>query len=294
MPYYRKFYTLTLPDEATKQHLGLDWIDKDVSGNSGPIQASFTGVIENPMPKACVETFQKLHLGTTADPFTGSSMGGYSNISTVDSITKTRSYAASGYAAPSMTRPNLKFVFGAEVRKILLGRSGFDVEAHGVEALVAGQTRIIKAHKEVILATGVFQTPKLLELSGIGGHELLNKHGVDTVIDNPNVGGNLQDHLMTGIGFEVIDGIQTADSLMRREPQALQVAQEMYQTKKIGPFCIGGIGSHAYLPVLELVDAEGKQRQADILANLPAFSAAQGDSTKSPRTNGATSDREWR
>ena len=279
LPYYRKFYTLNLPDEATKQHLGLDWVDKNVSGNSGPIQTSFTGVIENPMPKAWVETFQKL-VGTTADPFTGNSMGGYSNMSTVDPTTKTRSYAASGYAAPSMTRPNLKFVFGAEVQKILLRKSGSNAEAHGVEALVGVQTRIIKAHKEVILAAGVFQTPKLLELSGIGGHELLNKHGIDTIIDNPNVGENLQDHLMTGISFEVIDGIQTADALMRREPQALQAAQEMYQTNKTGHFCIGGIGSHAYLPVLELVDPEGKQRQADILAKFPASSAAHGDSTK--------------
>ena len=72
------------------------------------------------MPKAWVETFQKLRLGTTADPFTGNSMGGYSNMSTVDPMTMIRSYAASGYAAPSMTRPDLQSVFGAEVQKILL------------------------------------------------------------------------------------------------------------------------------------------------------------------------------
>ena len=253
MPFYRKFYTLYLPDEATKQHLGLDWIDMDVAGDSGPVQASFTGVIENPLPKAWVETFQNLGVGTTADPFTGTSMGGYSDMSTIDPTTKTRSYAASGYAAPSMDRPNLKFIFGAEIQKILLRRSELDAEAHGVGAHIGGQTRTIKAHKEVILAAGVFQTPKLLELSGIGGHELLDKHGINTVIDNPNVGENLQDHLMTGISFEVIDGIQTADSLMRRKPQALQAGQKMYQTQKTGPFCIGGI-----LPVLELVDPEGK------------------------------------
>ncbi|MCJ1382288.1 hypothetical protein MMC17_005401 [Xylographa soralifera] len=276
-PYYRKFYTLNLPDEATQQHLGLDWIDKNVAGESGPIQTSFIGVIENPMPKAWVETFEKLHVGTTADPFTGNSMGAYSNMSTVDPVTKTRSYAASAYAAPAMARPNLKFVFGAEVQKILLQKTGSSVEAQGVQVIVGDQTRTITARKEVILAAGVFQSPKLLELSGIGGHELLKKHGIDTVIDSPHVGENLQDHLMTGISFEVIDGIQTADPLMRREPQALQAAQEMYQTKKTGPFCVGGIGSYAYLPVLELVDPDGKQRQSDILAMFPASSTAHGE-----------------
>ena len=82
---------------------------------------------------------------------------------------------------------------------------------------------------------------------------------------------------MTGISFEVIDGIQTADPLMRREPQALQAAQEMYQAKKTGPFCIGGIGSHAYLPVLDFTSPNRKQQQADLLAKIPASSTTDGD-----------------
>ena len=232
------------------------------------------------MAKAWVETFQNLHLETTTDPFTGISLGAYSNMSTVDPITKTRSYAASAYAAPVMTRSNLSIIFGAEVQRVLLDSSGSTVEAHGVEAIAGGQLRVIKAQKEVIVAAGVFQSPKLLELSGIGGHELLSKHGIDTIIDNPNVGENLQDHLMTGVSFEVIDGIQTADPLMRREPQALKAAQEMYQTQKTGPFTIGGIGSHAYLPILELADLEGKQRQADLLAEFPASITAHAEANK--------------
>jgi choline dehydrogenase-like flavoprotein len=269
-PYYQKFYTLNLPDEATQQHLGLEWADSNITGNSGPIQTSFTGVIENPMPKAWVESFQKLNMKITADPFSGTSMGAYSNMSTVDAKTKTRSYAASGYAAPAMSRPNLQIIYGAEVQKILLRNSEPDVEAYGVEAIIDGIKRTINATKEIILAAGAFQSPKILELSGIGGHELLDKYGINTVIDNPNVGENLQDHLMTGISFEVTDEVPTADPLMRGEPEALKAAQEQYQTEQKGPFCIGGIGSHAYLPVSELVDPDGKQRQADILAEFPA------------------------
>ena len=67
-------------------------------------------------------------------------MRGYSNLSTIDPTTKDRSYAASGYAAPSMTRPNLQFVFDAEVQKIFLRNSESNAEVHGVEALVGGQT----------------------------------------------------------------------------------------------------------------------------------------------------------
>jgi choline dehydrogenase-like flavoprotein len=246
----------------------------------GPIQTSFTGVIENPMPKAWVESFQKLNMGTTADPFSGNSMGAYSNMSTVDGKTKTRSYAASGYAAPAMLRSNLKIIYDAEVQRVILQKSELEVEAYGIEAIVDGETQIIKANKEVILAAGVFQSPKLLELSGIGAHELLSKHGIDTVIDNPNVGENLQDHLMTGISFEVNDDISTADPIMRRETHALEVAQEQYQNEKRGPFCIGGISSHAYLPVSELVDPEGKELQSDILAEFPMSSETNGEAAR--------------
>ncbi|KAI9714895.1 MAG: hypothetical protein M1820_000184 [Bogoriella megaspora] len=270
-PFYAKFYTLELPDEATQRHLGLQWLDNEVNGTSGPIKTSFTGVIDNPMPKAWVESFQNLNLGTTADPFSGESIGAYSNMSTVDGESKMRSYAASGYAAPAMSRPNLKIIYGAEVRKILVKNSEPDVQAYGVSYVINGEIHSIEANREVILAAGVFQSPKLLELSGIGGQKLLSAHGIDVIIDNPNVGENLQDHLMTGISFELTDGISTADPLMRREPQALKAAQAQYQNEKKGPFCIGGIGAHAYLPVSELVDAERKQRQADILAKLPLF-----------------------
>lgn len=131
-PYYRKFFTLNLPEAEIKKHLGLDWINEDVVGESGPIQASFTGTLDNPMPKAWNDAFRKLGLETTADPFTGNSTGAYANVSTVDPVTKTRSYAASAYAAPVFDRPNLEFVFGANVQKILFEKpdSG-DVKATG-------------------------------------------------------------------------------------------------------------------------------------------------------------------
>lgn len=57
--------------------------------------------------------------------------------------------------------------------------------------------------KEVILAAGVFNTPELLDISK---EDLLKKHGITVVINSPGVGENLQD-LMTGVSFEVIDGI---------------------------------------------------------------------------------------
>ena len=250
MPYYRKCHTLTSPSREVSEHLGIDWIDENVRGTSGPIQASFQGVIQDPLSKAWVRTFKGLQYGLRRDPFAGEAMGGYSSPITVDPESKTRSYAANSYFASAARRPNLTVLTGVSVTDIILDAEAGIVTAKGVHVTVEEKSFTVKASREVILAAGAFQTPKLLELSGIGGRELLEKHGIHVFIDNSNVGENLQDHLMTGISFEVIDGIFTGDGLMRQEPEITQMAMQMYTTAKAGPLCAGGIGSYAFMPLL--------------------------------------------
>lgn len=103
--------------------------------------------------------------------------------------------------------------------------------------------------KEVVIAAGTFQSPKVLELSGIGNPEILTSLDVPVEVDNKNVGENLQDHLMTGISFEAFDGVITGDSLMRQEPEAIAAATDMYKNYKAGPMTVGGIASHAFMPM---------------------------------------------
>ena len=127
----------------------------------------------------------------------------------VDPESKTRSYAANSYFASAARRPNLTVLTGVSVSNIILDNGNGLATAKGVHVTVKDKEFIVKASKEVILAAGAFQTPKLLELSGIGDRRLLETHDVHVFIDNPNVGENLQDHLMTAISFEVMDGICT-------------------------------------------------------------------------------------
>ncbi|KAL9059382.1 MAG: hypothetical protein Q9162_001251 [Coniocarpon cinnabarinum] len=266
-PYYRKFYTLHVPDEETKEHLGLALIDETVRGASGPVQASFTGTINNPVPKAWVQAFNQVHFGTTADPFTGKSVGGYSNITTVYPVTKTRNYAAFAYASSAMSRSNLKMLTETNVQRILFEGVEGQKRAKAVEVIINEEKCTLEANKEVILAAGIFQSPKILELSGIGGKDLLDKHGIPVVVDNPNVGEHMQDHLLTGISYELVGGIDTSDPLMRREPEALKRAQEQYATKKEGPLCVGGIISHAYMPIMEFTNSpDGEKRLQDLMS----------------------------
>ncbi|KAI0964790.1 hypothetical protein F4678DRAFT_468200 [Xylaria arbuscula] len=249
VPSYKNLYTLTPPsDEATAKHLGIDWMNGEYHGTSGPIKVSFPGVIENPLCRAWIDTFEDLNLVTSADPFSGTSIGGYSNMATVDPETKVRSYAGSAYGIAARQRPNVRMITEAQVQRVsFTGTSPGVVKATGVQVLVEGKVQTFISAKEVILAAGVYNTPKLLELSGIGDRKVLGRHGIPVRVDLPGVSENLQDHLMTGLSYEVVDGVITGDPLLRQEPEALTLAQKLYVDNKAGPFTIGGIQSHAFM-----------------------------------------------
>lgn len=107
---------------------------------------------------------------------------------------------------------NLVINTGVLVTRVLFDKDGAqpnqDKRAIGVEYLEGehlygadlrhrpgngGQRREVKASREIILAGGTFNTPQLLQLSGIGPAKLLQQHGIEVLIDRPGVGANLQD-----------------------------------------------------------------------------------------------------
>ncbi|MDH6229693.1 choline dehydrogenase [Mesorhizobium soli] len=103
--------------------------------------------------------------------------------------------AADAFLKPALKRPNVTLVKDAMVERIV-------VEAHratGVSVLLKSGRQIFKARKEVIVSAGSVNSPKLLQLSGIGPGALLRQMGIAVVHANDNVGGNLQDHL--GINY---------------------------------------------------------------------------------------------
>lgn len=202
-----------------------------------------------------------LLIDVCSDPFSGKSIGGYSNTATVDPETKTRSYAGSAYGAAASQRPNVRIITEVRTEKILFTETNSSAaKATGVQARVNGKLETFTTKKEVIIAAGAFNTPKLLELSGVGGRQLLEKHGIPVVVDLPGVGENLQDHLMTGLSYEVVDGVITGDPLLRQEPEALAQAQKLYFEDKTGPFTIGGVQSFAFMPTPDATE---------LLAKLP-------------------------
>jgi choline dehydrogenase len=133
------------------------------------------------------------------DPRVGSSIGGFNQPVTVDPRLNRRSYSASAYYEPNAGRPNLSLLTHALVSKIVLEKTDSEARATGIEFSSNGRTYSVRANREIIVSGGTINSPQLLELSGIGSPAVLQKAGVDVVVDNPSVGENLNDHSVTGV-----------------------------------------------------------------------------------------------
>jgi choline dehydrogenase-like flavoprotein len=265
MPYYAKSYSLKGPEGELAKHLGTEWAAKN-NETSGPIQVSYPWQLEDdPMPNAWLDTFKALGYEMKEDPFSGAPVGAFASLHSVDPVKKERSDAATTYYGRTVDRKNLTLLTGCLVEKILFDQASNELIATGIQYQQDGATKIAKARKEVILAAGSLQSPKMLELSGIGNSKLLNSHGIEVFIDNPNVGENLQDHLLCYISFEAKDSIKTLDDLIRRDPKVLDDATKEYNTSRTGILSHSTVIGYAYLPVTEFLSAEGKMKLKRLL-----------------------------
>jgi choline dehydrogenase len=111
----------------------------------------------------------------------------------------TRVSAVGAFLRPALSRPNLTLLLNTPV--VRLNFKG--TRCVGVRTLRDGVATDISADKEVALAAGAINSPKLLMLSGIGEATALRSLGIDVVENLPGVGGNLQDHvLVSGVVFK--------------------------------------------------------------------------------------------
>jgi len=99
------------------------------------------------------------------------------------------------YLHPARGRTNLHVETSALAQRIVFeGR-----RATAVEYRQLGRLRTARARKEILVSSGAYNSPQLLQLSGVGPAELLRSHGIDVVLDAPGVGHDLQDHLQVRV-----------------------------------------------------------------------------------------------
>jgi choline dehydrogenase-like flavoprotein len=120
-----------------------------------------------------------------------------------------RSSTAGGYLKPARRRANLKVVSEALATRIVFaGR-----RATGIDYVAANQKCHAGANAEVIVAAGAFNSPQLLQLSGLGPASLLQSHGITVVADASGVGNDLNDHISGRIMLRCKEPITLNDAV---------------------------------------------------------------------------------
>jgi choline dehydrogenase len=143
--------------------------------------------------------------------------------------------AARAFLRPVANNRNLEIRTSAHATSLLL--EGKRVSGVRYAAGPGQPAAEVKARREVILAAGAANTPKLLQLSGIGDPELLSELGIPTLHSLPGVGENLQDHYMVHIvarvqGIKTINGspaglVREAANWMLGRPSILSISPSL-------------------------------------------------------------------
>jgi len=163
-------------------------------GGMGPLQLS-RGDLSNPLFHAWITGAMEAGFPVT-DDFNGGSQEGAGPFD--QSIYEGRRQScARAYLRPVIDRSNLTVMTGTQVSKINFSGK----RATGVSCFRDREEFCVAAGKEVILSGGAINSPQLLMLSGIGDARHLQAQGIACLIDRPEVGSNLQDHLEVYIQY---------------------------------------------------------------------------------------------
>ena len=191
LPYFKR---------AEDQARGAD----DFHGAGGPLAVS--DVCEpHPLCEAFIAAVQRAGFPRN-DDFNGKTQegAGYFQLTTKNGR---RWSTAVGYLRQARGRPNLAVVSDALTERILFaGR-----RAIGVRYRKDDTARTAFADGEIIVAGGAFNSPQLLQLSGLGPANLLRGFGVDVLADMPGVGADLQDHLQIRMQYRCTEPITMND-----------------------------------------------------------------------------------
>ncbi len=163
-------------------------------GTDGPLHVT-RGALANPLYRAFIEAGREAGYKSTQD-YNGRQQEGFGPME-MTVFGGRRWSAANAYLRPALLRANIDLETRALVTRVLFEGN----RASGVEVDQGGERRTIRARREVILAAGAINSPKLLLQSGIGDAAALNALGITNKAHRPGVGANLQDHMEVYIQY---------------------------------------------------------------------------------------------
>ena len=139
--------------------------------------------------------------------------------------------AASGFLKPSLKRKNICLITKANVTKLIIKGK----KVLGVEYEHEGLLKKEMANIGIVMSSGAIKTPQILMLSGIGPGKILKKNGIQVLLNNENVGSNLQDHI--GLDYLYKSSIPTLNQSLGRMSGRIK-SMIQYLLFRSGPFSL--------------------------------------------------------
>lgn len=214
--------------------------ESEYHGVGGPLSVS-DGRSKNPMSAAFVEAAQQAGHPYN-DDFNGPTQDGFGFFQVTQRDGR-RCSTAVAFLHPAMSRPNLTVETDLQVHRVLVenGRATGVIGGRGREEIT------IRAEREVVLSAGAYNSPQLLMLSGIGPADHVGDLGIPVVLDQPEVGANLQDHPLVPL---IYTHSQPVSLLIAEQPESVRQFEEEGRgpLTSNGPECGGYVRTRSGLP----------------------------------------------
>ncbi|KAL2069370.1 hypothetical protein VTL71DRAFT_15708 [Oculimacula yallundae] len=182
-----------------------EWYGTAAASTKGPIRGTINRLIPA-QQRGFVPAWNALGAETNKEYLGGNNLGVSYSSSSIDPTHYNRSYSANGYLPLAGSKHTV--LTNTRVAKVNLKKIRQSYSATGV-TLTDGT--VITARCEVVLSAGSFQSPGLLEVSGIGKKSVLDAAGILQLIDLPTVGENLQDHVRIQTSYQLKDNFTSID-----------------------------------------------------------------------------------
>ncbi|MCC2098260.1 MAG: GMC family oxidoreductase N-terminal domain-containing protein, partial [Hyphomicrobiales bacterium] len=176
-------------------------------GGEGPMQTRITDAAKDPLLDRWLAAGKSGGYGTTPD-FNGEKQDGLTRAQ-LNIGGGMRAHSANTLLRPAMRKGNVKLVTGALVHRLILD----GMRVTGVEYSTAGGIVTATSSNDVVLSAGAYNSPQILMRSGIGPAAHLRDLGIEVAFDQPDVGGNLQDHPSLALEFELLGPSLFQDNL---------------------------------------------------------------------------------
>ncbi|HEV2336856.1 MAG TPA: GMC family oxidoreductase N-terminal domain-containing protein [Stellaceae bacterium] len=248
-------YDSVLPffKKAENQERGPD----EFHGVGGPLKVS--NPVKTPLGDAMVQA--AVEAGIPANPdFNGARQEGVGYYQTTTG-NRRRWSAAKAYLRPAKNRANLTIATNAHATRVLIEEG----RAVGVEYRTPAGLVTARCRREIVVSGGVYGSPQLLQLSGLGPAALLQELGIPVVRDMPGVGADLHDHFNTYLVWRCAQPVTINDlamSAMRKLKAGVQ-----YAVNRSGHLSNAGIYAGA------LIKSDPRLEQPDLQINMFGWSA---------------------